>query len=154
TAATTASKTSMQMASSALTGSHLPTSPRSVVKAASAPAGFTAAVTVAPAEGATVSGIVVLEVRGSGMANVELLPATGYTPKYGVFTIPDNGTVAQLNFDTRTLTNGPIQVRISAFNRPAGDPTASEIVAMPVRTWNINNAAPAPFTAAVVTAPV
>lgn len=103
---------------------------------------FTAAVANAPADGATISGVVTLEVRGSGMANVELLPPNSYTPRLGVFTLSDNGTVARFNFDTRFLPNGPIQLRISAFDKPAGDPSSGEVVAMPPRTWIVSNTAP------------
>lgn len=114
---------------------------------------LTADATTAPADGQAVSGIVTLEVRGQDLVNVELLPAEGYLPRWGVFTVSDNGTVARLNFDTQALPNGPLRLRIVAFDKPAGDPNANEIVAMPARTWNISNAAPAPFSAAATVAP-
>lgn len=116
---------------------------------------FTAAVSMAPANGATLSGIVRIEVRGYAMQNVELLPESGYLPRLGVFNITGDKTIAWLDLDTTKLPNGPINVRVSAFNVPAGQPGAVEIVAMPARTWNISNAAsPAPaFTAAVASAP-
>lgn len=115
---------------------------------------FFASSTVAPPNGATISGIVRLEVRGNEMANVELLPGSGYLPRYGVFRITGDRTVAWMDLDTTRLPNGPVSMRVSAFNVPAGQPGA-EIVAMQTRTWNINNAAPpaAGFTAAVVQAP-
>jgi hypothetical protein len=103
------------------------------------PAAFAAQVTEAPADGATVDGIVRLEIEGSNIQNAELLPATGYEPTYGQFTIAPDGNSAILNFNTTTLPDGPIKVRISAFNRPAGDSGASEIIAMPARTWDIQN---------------
>lgn len=116
---------------------------------------FFARSTVAPPSGATLSGIVRLEVRGNEMANVELLPGTGYLPRYGVFNITGDRTVAWMDLDTTRLPNGPITMRVSAFDVAAGQPNAREIVAMPARTWNINNAAPLPpgFTAAVTSAP-
>ena len=116
---------------------------------------FFANMPTAPANGATVSGVVRIELRGNEMANVELLPASGYLPRYGVFNITGDRTVAWLDLDTTRLPNGPLTVRVSAFNVPAGQPGALEIVAMPARTWNINNAAtpPSSFTAAVVSAP-
>ena len=116
---------------------------------------FFASSTVAPSNGATLSGIVRLELRGNEMANVELLPGSGYMPRYGVFNITGDRTVAWLDLDTTRLPNGPVSMRVSAFNVSAGQPGAVEIVAMPTRTWNINNAIPpaASFTASVVTAP-
>ncbi len=116
---------------------------------------FFANVTMAPADGASVSGIVRLEVSGNDMANVELLPANGYTPRFGVFNITGDHTRAWLDLDTTRLPNGPLSVRISAFNVPAGQSGATEIVAMPTRTWNISNTGgpPEAFTADVLRAP-
>jgi hypothetical protein len=115
---------------------------------------FFAQTSMAPADGAALSGIVRIEVSGNELANVELLPASGYLPRYGVFNITADKTVAWLDLDTSRLPNGPLAVRVSAFDKAAGQPGAREIVAMSARTWNINNAAPpANFTAGVVTAP-
>jgi len=116
---------------------------------------FFAASTVAPADGTTISGVVRLEVRGNNMANVELLPGSGYLPRYGVFRISGDTTVAWMDLDTTRLPNGPVNMRVSAFDVAAGQPGAREIVAMQTRTWNINNAAPASpgFTATVTSAP-
>jgi hypothetical protein len=116
---------------------------------------FFANLSMAPADGATVSGVVRLEASGNEMANVELLPATGYLPRRGIFNRTGDGTRAWLDFDTRALPNGPVTLRISAFNVPAGQPGAAEIVAMPARTWNISNAVspPAAFTAVLASAP-
>lgn len=116
---------------------------------------FFASLSMAPANGATLSGVVRLEVRGNEMANIELLPAGGDTPRLGVFNITGDRTLAWLDFDTTVLPNGPLSVRISAFNVPAGQPGATEIVAMPARTWTINNTAAQPpgFSATVTAAP-
>lgn len=116
---------------------------------------FTAAVSTAPATGAALSGIVRIEVMGYDMRNVELLPASGYQPKLGVFNITGDRTIAWLDLDTTKLPNGPLNVRVSAFNGPSGQPGATEIVAMPARTWNINNAAPpsGSFSAILTSAP-
>ncbi|HJV84940.1 MAG TPA: hypothetical protein VJ698_05655 [Noviherbaspirillum sp.] len=116
---------------------------------------FFASASMAPTDGATLNGVVRLEVRGNEMANIELLPASGYTPRLGVFNITGDKTIAWLDFDTTTLPNGPLSVRISAFNVPAGQPGATEIVAMPARTWTINNivAPPPGFSATVTAAP-
>lgn len=98
---------------------------------------FTATVTMAPPHGAIVKGIVRLEVRGSGLANVELLPASGYVPRLGVFNVSADRTYAWLDFDTNRLPEGLLHARISAFNVPARQPGASEIIAMPARQWNL-----------------
>jgi hypothetical protein len=45
--------------------------------------------------------------------------------------------LAWLDFDTRRLSEGRLDVRISAFNMPPNYPGASEIVAMPPRAWNL-----------------
>lgn len=104
---------------------------------------FVAAVSQAPPSGTTVTGFVTLEVRGSGMQNVELLPANSYTPRLGVFQVFNNGTLARLEFDTRLVPNGLFRARISAFNAQPGTPGAQEIVAMPSRDWFLRNL-PAP----------
>lgn len=108
-----------------------------------------------PPSGTTLSGFVRLQVRGIELGNVELLPATGYLPRYGVFRLSRDKTTAWLDLDTRTLPNGPLNVRISAFNVAAGQPGAVELVAMPARTWNINNPVqpPQPFSAVLSAAP-
>lgn len=107
-----------------------------------------------PADGATLSGFVRLQVRGLALANVELLPASGYTPQIGVFQLANDQTHAWLDLDTTKLPNGPVAVRASAFNVPAGQPGAVELVAMSPRTWNINNPVPsAPLTVTSASAP-
>ena len=123
---------------------------------ASVTAPFSSEVAMAPAEEAELSGMVRLEVRGSKMANVELLPANGYLPRHGVFKVKEDGSLAWLDLDTTTLPNGPITVRISAFDVTAGQSGAKEIIAMQPRTWNINNAAAPssePFAASLTAAP-
>ncbi|GIZ52779.1 hypothetical protein [Noviherbaspirillum aridicola] len=104
-----------------------------------ASAAFTAGVSAAPAHGATVRGTVVVEVRGAGMRNIELLPASGYQPVYGRFTTAYDGSFGYVEFDTRTLPNGPLTVRVSAFNVAPGQAGAREIVAMPARQWIVAN---------------
>jgi hypothetical protein len=116
---------------------------------------FFASASMAPADGATLGGILRIEVHGNEMQNVELLPASGYLPRLGVFNITGDKTLAWLDVDTTALPNGPLGVRVSAFNVAAGQAGGTEIVAMSARTWNINNAAPRPttFTAAATAAP-
>jgi hypothetical protein len=116
---------------------------------------FSATVTMAPVDGSTLVGIERLEVSGNALANVELLPASGYTPKRGIFNISADKTRAWLDLDSTTLPNGPLDFRISAFNVPAGQSGASEIIAMPARTWTVNNPASTPgtFTATLTSAP-
>jgi hypothetical protein len=93
----------------------------------------------APGNGTVMSGIRRLEVRGNGLANVELLPASGYSPKLGVFNVSTDRTYAWLDFDTKTQADGLQNVRISAFNAMAGQSGAREIVAMSSRQWNFQN---------------
>lgn len=100
---------------------------------------FTAQVSIAPKEEATLNGIVRLAIEGSNIRNAELLPATGYIPKYGQFTVTSDGTRAVLDFDTTTLPDGPVTMRISAFDQRVGDSAAKEIIAMPPRNWTIQN---------------
>lgn len=101
--------------------------------------GFAAQIAVAPAANANVSGVIRLEIQGSGIRNAELLPATGYAPVYVRFTVASDGTRATADFDTRALPDGAVTLRISAFNTAPGEPGASEIVAMSSRTWIVSN---------------
>lgn len=119
------------------------------------PSAFTAAVTTAPADGAVVSGITRLEVRGSGIVNAELLPADGYAPRLGVFNVSADKTVAWLDFDSGSLPDGVRDVRIAAYNVAPGQRNGTEIIAMPARRWQFANgtASSAPFTATVTMAP-
>lgn len=115
---------------------------------------FAARVTAAPTGGAALTGNVRLEVTGTNLQNVELLPASGYLPRLGVFNISENRSFAWLDLDTRLLSVPTATVRISAFDAPAGQP-ANEIVAMPARAWSVSNP-PSPtggFTAIVENAP-
>ncbi|WP_192804889.1 DUF3466 family protein [Noviherbaspirillum aerium] len=100
---------------------------------------FTASVTMAPSNGATIDGTTLLEVRGTGLENVELLPASGYLPRLGVFTISADKTHARLELNTANLPNGPVEARISAFSVAPGQPNAQEIIAMPARQWTVQN---------------
>lgn len=100
---------------------------------------FAAMVTIAPPAGATLAGNVQLEVRGSAIGNAELLPADGYAPVLGRFSVATDRTMAALDFDTRSLPNGVLLARISAFDQPAGSTGTTEIVAMPARRWTLAN---------------
>ncbi|MDQ9172378.1 hypothetical protein Q8A64_18380 [Oxalobacteraceae bacterium R-40] len=116
---------------------------------------FRARVWTAPVDGATISGVVRLEIDGNFMKNAELLPASGYLPRHGIFKINNDTSHATMDLDTTKLPNGPFTVRISAFDKPAGGTGAREIVAMTTRTWNINNSSTPSirFSAAVTAAP-
>src|SRR5690606_30526548 len=96
-----------------------------------------------------------VEISGNSIANAELLPARGYLPRMGVFNITGDRTRAWLDLDTMKLPNGFLTLRISAFDVPAGQRGAREIVAMTPRVWIVSNALPEPaaFTAALVSAP-
>ncbi|HJV76710.1 MAG TPA: hypothetical protein VJ654_21030 [Noviherbaspirillum sp.] len=103
---------------------------------------ITATVTTAPTAGASLNGTVRLEVRGNSIENVELLPPDGYTPRLGTFTISADKTMAWLDFDTRSLPNGALLARISAFDKPAGSAGATEVIAMATRSWLLRNDPP------------
>lgn len=112
-----------------------------------APAPLAATVVRAPVDGETVSGTMRLEVQGRSIENVELLPATGYTPRLGSFNVSADKTFAYLDLDTTSVPNGPLRLRISAFDAPAGSPDATEVIAMSTRTWTFRNDPP-PFGSA------
>lgn len=119
-----------------------------------APAALSAKLSAAPENGATISGTRRLEVRGTGLANVELLPPTGYSPKHGIFNVSADRTYAWLDLDTRSLPDGAHNVRISAFNVTAGQSGAKEIVVMPSRRWNVRNGTDPNFTTQLLMAPL
>ena len=130
-------------------------SPRTwIINNPAIPAGFTANLASAPANGANVSGTVRVELRGTGIANAELLPASGYTPRHSQFNVSADKTYAWIDFDTRALPDGPADLRISAFNVTPGQADAREIIAMPTRRWNVSNGNNGSFTARVTTAPM
>lgn len=108
----------------------------------------------APANGAMLSGTVHMEVHGTGISNVELLPAQGYSPRLGQFNVSDDRTFAWLDFDTRSVPDGTQDLRIAAFNVPQGQPGAYETTAMVARRWNFANGASANFSAGISSAPV
>lgn len=118
-----------------------------------APGSLSVASVSAPPNGTVMSGTRKLEVRGTGLSNVELLPATGYAPKLGVFNVSPDRTYAWLDLDTKTQSDGLKNVRISAFSNTAGQPDAREVVAMPARQWNFQNGLGA-FNANTFVAPI
>lgn len=101
-------------------------------------AGFAVSSVQAPADNNTLSAPVRLEVRGSGLQNVELLPADGYTPRLGTFSVSGDRTLAWLDFNSSTLPNGTLRARIVAFNAPPGA-AGLEILAMAARSWQLRN---------------
>lgn len=117
-------------------------------------ASLRASLAAAPANGAILTRTTRLEVHGTGLTNVELLPAQGYTPRYGQFNISSDRTRAWLDFDPRTLPDGVRNVRISAFNVTAGQPGAREVVVMAPRRWRLATNSTSAFTSGVVSAPV
>lgn len=69
------------------------------------------------------------------MRNVELVPESGYFPKYGTFNVSSDGTVASFTFNSLNhLFERELNVRIVAWDKPAGEEGRS-IVAMETRTW-------------------
>jgi hypothetical protein len=113
---------------------------------------FVASVTQAPDDGATISGTVRILVSGSGILNVELLPATGYAPLTARGVVDGDNEGAYIDFNTTVMPDGPVTLRVAAFNSPPGQ-NGSEITAMPARTWTIRNSAASIFAAQLVSAP-
>jgi len=74
-----------------------------------------------------------------GIKNLELLPANGYSPKFGNKNVYVKGNAGEIELDLSTLPEGLQEFRISAFNKEAGAADAQEIVVMPVRQWNIRH---------------
>lgn len=103
------------------------------------PPAFSATLTMAPSDGATLTGEYTLEVRGSGLGNVELLPDTDYSPVLGRFDLFSGNTIARMKFDTRTLPNSLLRVRIVAFDVKPEGVGAREILVMPARSWLLQN---------------
>lgn len=88
-------------------------SPRTwIINNSAMPPGFTANLASAPSDGAIVSGTVRIELRGTGIANAELLPASGYTPRHSQFNVSADKTYAWIDFDTRALPGGPADQRL------------------------------------------
>lgn len=104
--------------------------------------------TLAPPNESIITGPVELTVFGYGIENAELLPAEGngdlfpnggYWPKLAVLTPSDDGTRASGIFDPRYLPNQLVyNLRIEAFDAPAGDSGARAAVAME-RSWGIDH---------------
>lgn len=104
------------------------------------------------ADGATINGLASFRVDGDSIQNCELLGGSAgtYTPFYGRFTLgPGLGGSASractFNWDTTTLSNGPLVVHVSAYSTPPNVAGATEIVAGE-RHYIINNVAPSPIS--------
>jgi hypothetical protein len=93
----------------------------------------------APQDGAAVNGTVQLAISGANLGNAELLPATTAQPLLGRFSVAPDGNSATLALDTSTVPNGPLTLRIAAYNAAPGDSTAQETPAMSARTWTFAN---------------
>lgn len=108
------------------------------ISAPSAPAPFSATLSIAPPSSASLSGIVQFEVKGTRVYNCELLGSSGFSPVYGVFSINSGKTIAGLNWDTRNLSNSAYTVRIVAFDVTAGE-VGSSITVMQPRLYYVSN---------------
>ncbi|RJF97306.1 DUF4214 domain-containing protein [Noviherbaspirillum saxi] len=115
-----------------------PSSPSPAPTPYSGQAPLSAALVNAPADGAGVSGAVRLEVRGTGIENVELLPPSGYAPLIARFNVSADKTYAWIDLDTAGMPNGTMVSRIVAFSAASGQ-GGTETVVMPARTWTLNN---------------
>lgn len=97
----------------------------------------------APADGVDVAGTLQLVINGSGLGNAELLPANNAQPLLGRFSVAPDGGSATLSFDTNQVPNGPLTVRIAAYDGTPGSSGTTETAAMAARTWRFANS-PAP----------
>ena len=113
---------------------------------------FAAAVTQAPSDGAIINGTVRILVEGSNIGNVELLPGSGYAPLIARGVVTGDKLGAYIDLDTTVMPDGPITLRVAAFNMPPGQ-GGSEITAMPPRTWTIRNDLTPSFSAQLLSAP-
>lgn len=95
---------------------------------------FSATLSAAPEEGATIDSPTRIEVRGNGLENVELLPPDTYQPRLATFHINQDKTLAWLDFDGNGLPNGNLFARIVAFSTPPGE-NGQQIEVMAPRTW-------------------
>jgi hypothetical protein len=95
----------------------------------------------APADGVDVAGTLQLVINGSGLGNAELLPANNAQPLLGRFSVAPDGSRATLSFDTNQVPNGPLSVRIAAYDGSPGSSGITETAAMGARTWRFANAA-------------
>lgn len=121
------------------TGGGSPTSPPQT--------SFSAYLSIAPAPDAGLFDIVTLEVRGSGIRNVELVPPDTAGPVIARFDVL-NDTVAVLHLDTRTMLNGVLAARIVAYDAPPGQP-GSSIEVMGPRQWRLVNDPQPPLVGAI-----
>jgi hypothetical protein len=135
---TTSSGSSASLPSTVAVSGNASTAQQPSAQSHAAPAAFAAMLLDAPADGSAPKGTVRLQVRGSGLENVELLPTGSYTPKLGTFTISADKTLAWLDFDTTSLPNGVLLARIVAFSAPAGQ-GGMAVEVMPTRRWELFN---------------
>jgi lysophospholipase L1-like esterase len=99
---------------------------------------ITAHVTSAPANGATISGVVTITIAGENIQNAELLPEFGYSPIYGTFKLAADRSSASLSFNTASLSDRTTRFRVSAFNTPPNTSGATEVVVF-TREWTLSN---------------
>ncbi len=106
---------------------------------------LTARVTAAPADGS--DGTIIcsfprIEVTGTGMQNVELVPPDSLAPVIARFVVSTDGTFATLDFSTLPKST-TLRVRILAWDVPPGQ-FGHFVVAMEPRTWHIGDPAQPP----------
>ncbi|WP_151446983.1 hypothetical protein [Lacisediminimonas profundi] len=107
-----------------------------------APSAVTISSFAAPAGSARLAGTTVLTIEGENIGNAELVPGASLTPQLGRFSVAADGRSASLEFDTTTVPNGPLTLRILAWNLPAGSTGAGEVLVMAPRTWLFANEPP------------
>jgi hypothetical protein len=103
---------------------------------------FSAEMTGGPADGDTLRGIARFEVRGTGIRHAELVLVDRPDLTPPPFSVSANHDVAFIDFDTRTLGDGPVTIAVVAFDGLVGESNARVILAMPPRTLKLNNLGP------------
>lgn len=105
---------------------------------ASVTATFAANLSLAPPSSASLTGIVSFEVTGTGIQNVELYRTATADGTYARFTVNTAGTVASLNWNTASVTNGAVAVTIAAYDVPPGS-AGNALTLLTARPYYIAN---------------
>ena len=87
----------------------------------------------APANGATVCGVVRVRVRTTGALNVEMVPVGAFTPRFGNFAYQGEGNW-ELNYNTEAFIGETLNVRVLAWDALPGD-AGRQITIMEPRQW-------------------
>ena len=96
---------------------------------------------LAPQDGLVLVGTIRLEVRGTNIGNVELVPAGAIAPVVARFVVMPNRDLATLDLDTAQFPNGTMTASIVAYSAEAGQGGVM-VEAMSARRWLLRNDPP------------